>query len=229
MTKDEQKEYLQKFVASQGTQAGLAISKLLDSIIDSIGGGDSGIVVENNTIIINKGTENERRVVVYQLINDTENGVQIAQIKVDTEEISIFDKDGEAFLYVNSTDYYFGKTDRTFVVSSNARPKIQIQGDPDEKEIAYLTDIVLPNDRRVLQISPTSWVSQNSIFQYTVIDESIKSDSMVVINFPNIENITTLDSAGFKHSSITYNNGSFVVYCETRPGALVTMSYKLLQ
>lgn len=123
MTKAEQKEYLQKFVANQGTQMGLALAPLLESLIDNI------------------------------------------------------------------------------------------------------VEPILP---RVLQISPSAWVAQNSIFKYTVVDAGIKSNSMVVINFPNIENIATLDSAGFKHTSITYNNGSFVVYSETRPGALVTMSYKLL-
>ena len=34
MTKQEQKEYLQKFVASQGTKAGLSITPLLEAIIN---------------------------------------------------------------------------------------------------------------------------------------------------------------------------------------------------
>lgn len=34
MTKQEQKEYLQKYVASQGTQAGLSITPLLEAIIN---------------------------------------------------------------------------------------------------------------------------------------------------------------------------------------------------
>lgn len=35
MTKQEQKQYLQNFVASQGTQVGLGITPLLEAIIDS--------------------------------------------------------------------------------------------------------------------------------------------------------------------------------------------------
>ena len=37
MTKQEQKQYLQNFVASQGTQVGLGITPLLEAIIDSEG------------------------------------------------------------------------------------------------------------------------------------------------------------------------------------------------
>lgn len=36
MTKQEQKEYLQKYVASQGTQAGLSITPLLEAIINGL-------------------------------------------------------------------------------------------------------------------------------------------------------------------------------------------------
>ena len=47
MTKQEQKEYLQKFVASQGTQAGLSITPLLEAIIN--GNDDIFVVtVEDN-------------------------------------------------------------------------------------------------------------------------------------------------------------------------------------
>lgn len=36
MTKQEQKQYLQTFVASQGTQAGLNITPLLEAIINGL-------------------------------------------------------------------------------------------------------------------------------------------------------------------------------------------------
>lgn len=63
MTKQEQKEYLQKFVASQGTQAGLSITPLLEAIIN---GNDDIFVVtvednaENTKKVTNPQEDNKQ-------------------------------------------------------------------------------------------------------------------------------------------------------------------------
>lgn len=59
MTKQEQKQYLQTFVASQGTQAGLNITPLLEAIIN--GNDDIFVVtVEDNTENTKKVTNPQR-------------------------------------------------------------------------------------------------------------------------------------------------------------------------
>lgn len=59
MTKQEQKEYLQKFVASQGTQAGLSITPLLEAIINGL------IFVDGGKYILTLSTTEESIQLVY--------------------------------------------------------------------------------------------------------------------------------------------------------------------
>lgn len=59
MTKQEKKEYLQKFVASQGTQAGLSITPLLEAIINGL------IFVDGGKYILTLSTTEESSQLVY--------------------------------------------------------------------------------------------------------------------------------------------------------------------
>lgn len=59
MTKQEQKQYLQTFVASQGTQAGLSITPLLEAIINGL------IFVDGGKYILTLSTTEESSQLVY--------------------------------------------------------------------------------------------------------------------------------------------------------------------
>lgn len=117
MTKQEQKEYLQKFVASQGTQAGLSITPLLEA---KISGNDDIFVVnvEDNEENTKKVTNPQQDINNFILAANTDplhntpkvyiDGVVLAftQIEVSEEEINglIFVNGGKYILTLSKTE-----------------------------------------------------------------------------------------------------------------------------
>lgn len=117
MTKQEQKEYLQKFVASQGTQAWLSITPLLEAIIN--GNDDIFVVtVEDNAENTKKVTNPQEDINNFitaanadQLHNTPKvfiDGVVLAftQIEVSEDEINglIFVDGGKYILTLSTTE-----------------------------------------------------------------------------------------------------------------------------
>lgn len=162
----------------------------------------------------------------YELINDEENGTQISQIKISSEEFSIFNKSGEAIIYMNSTDFYWGDSERTLVASSNARPTIQIAGQAEEERMAFVSDITKAPKTQTLVSG--NWAVDSGIMSYTIGDYDVTPDSLIVVNFPDISQSGYIDSAGYKFGRVKVEEGSFTIYMETRPSGNLTLSYKIL-
>lgn len=117
MTKQEQKEYLQKFVASQGTQAGLSITPSLEAIIN--GNDDIFVVtVEDNAENTKKVTNPQEDINNFITAANADplhntpkvfiDGVVLAftQIKVSEDEINglIFVDGGKYILTLSTTE-----------------------------------------------------------------------------------------------------------------------------
>lgn len=117
MTKQEQKQYLQTFVASQGTQAGLNITPLLEAIIN--GNDDIFVVtVEDNTENTKKVTNPQRDIdnfIAAANVDPLHNtpkvfiaGVVLAftQIELSEDEINglIFVDGGKYLLTLSTTE-----------------------------------------------------------------------------------------------------------------------------
>lgn len=117
MTKLEQKQYLQTFVASQGTQAGLNITPLLEAIIN--GNDDIFVVtVEDNTENTKKVTNPQRDINNFIVAANADplhntpkvfiDGVVLAftQIELSEDEINglIFVDGGKYLLTLSTTE-----------------------------------------------------------------------------------------------------------------------------
>lgn len=117
MTKQEQKQYLQTFVASQGTQAGLNITPLLEAIIN--GNDDIFVVtVEDNTENTKKVTNPQRDIDNFIVAANADplhntpkvfiDGVVLAftQIELSDDEINglIFVDGGKYLLTLSTTE-----------------------------------------------------------------------------------------------------------------------------
>lgn len=117
MTKQEQKQYLQTFVASQGTQAGLNITPLLEAIIN--GNDDIFVVtVEDNTENTKKVTNPQRDINNFIVAANADplhntpkvfiDGVVLAftQIELSDDEINglIFVDGGKYLLTLSTTE-----------------------------------------------------------------------------------------------------------------------------
>lgn len=117
MTKQEQKQYLQTFVASQGTQAGLNITPLLEAIIN--GNDDIFVVtVEDNTENTKKVTNPQRDIDNFIAAANADplhnspkvfiDGVVLAftQIELSEDEINglIFVDGGKYLLTLSTTE-----------------------------------------------------------------------------------------------------------------------------
>lgn len=117
MTKQEQKQYLQTFVASQGTQAGLSIMPLLEAIIN--GNDDIFVVtVEDNTENTKKVTNPQRDIDNFIVAANADplhntpkvfiDGVVLAftQIELSEDEINglIFVDGGKYLLTLSTTE-----------------------------------------------------------------------------------------------------------------------------
>ena len=117
MTKQEQKQYLQTFVASQGTQAGLNITPLLEAIIN--GNDDIFVVtVEDNTENTKKVTNPQRDIDNFIVAANADplhntpkvfiDGVVLAftQIELSEDEINglIFVDGGKYLLTLSTTE-----------------------------------------------------------------------------------------------------------------------------
>lgn len=117
MTKQEQKQYLQTFVASQGTQAGLSITPLLEAIIN--GNDDIFVVtVEDNTENTKKVTNPQRDIdnfiaaanadPLHNTLKVFIDGVVLAftQIELSEDEINglIFVDGGKYLLTLSTTE-----------------------------------------------------------------------------------------------------------------------------
>lgn len=117
MTKQEQKQYLQTFVASQGTQAGLNITPLLEAIIN--GNDDIFVVtVEDNTENTKKVTNPQRDINNFIVAANADplhntpkvfiDGVVLAftQIELSEDEINglIFVDGGKYLLTLSTTE-----------------------------------------------------------------------------------------------------------------------------
>ena len=117
MTKQEQKQYLQTFVASQGTQAGLNITPLLEAMIN--GNDDIFVVtVEDNTENTKKVTNPQRDINNFIVAANADplhntpkvfiDGVVLAftQIELSEDEINglIFVDGGKYLLTLSTTE-----------------------------------------------------------------------------------------------------------------------------
>lgn len=117
MTKQEQKQYLQTFVASQGTQVGLNITPLLEAIIN--GNDDIFVVtVEDNTENTKKVTNPQRDIDNFIVAANADplhntpkvfiDGVVLAftQIELSEDEINglIFVDGGKYLLTLSTTE-----------------------------------------------------------------------------------------------------------------------------